>query len=40
MGAYLGWLQMIMDNLLGVMITHGVYDFLALTILLRVRKSR
>jgi membrane protease YdiL (CAAX protease family) len=40
MGAYLGWLQMIMDNLLGVMITHGVYDFLALTILLRAWKGR
>jgi membrane protease YdiL (CAAX protease family) len=35
MGAYLGWLQMTIDNLLAVMITHGVYDFLALTILLR-----
>jgi membrane protease YdiL (CAAX protease family) len=40
MGAYLGWLQIIMDNLLGVMITHALYDFLALTILLRVWKMR
>jgi uncharacterized protein len=39
MGAYLGWLQMLTGNLLAVIIAHALYDFLALTILLRLWKS-
>jgi membrane protease YdiL (CAAX protease family) len=35
MGAYLGWVWMRTDNLLVVMIAHGLYDFLALLYLVR-----
>jgi membrane protease YdiL (CAAX protease family) len=36
MGAFLGWIFIITDNLLPPIITHGLYDFLALTYLTRV----
>jgi len=35
MGAYLGWVWMINGNLLTVMVTHALYDFVALVLLLR-----
>jgi membrane protease YdiL (CAAX protease family) len=35
MGAYLGWLWWYTDNLLAVVITHALYDFLVLVYLLR-----
>jgi membrane protease YdiL (CAAX protease family) len=34
-GLYLGWLQLTCDNLLAVIVTHALYDFLALLYLLR-----
>jgi membrane protease YdiL (CAAX protease family) len=34
-GAYLGWFWMTTDNLLAVIVTHALYDFLALVYLLR-----
>ncbi len=36
MGAFLGWIFIATENLLPVMITHGLYDFLALSYLTRV----
>jgi membrane protease YdiL (CAAX protease family) len=36
MGAFLGWIFVVTDNLLPAIITHGLYDFLALTYLTRV----
>jgi len=36
MGAFLGWIFVATGNLLPVMITHGLYDFLALAYLTRV----
>jgi len=36
MGAFLGWIFIVTDNLLPAIITHGLYDFLALTYLTRV----
>jgi len=36
MGAFLGWLFIVTDNLLPAIITHGLYDFLALAYLTRV----
>jgi hypothetical protein len=36
MGAFLGWLFVTTGNLLPAIITHGLYDFLALTYLTRV----
>src|SRR5262249_41277497 len=39
MGVFLGWLWMLSDNLLTVVITHGLYDFLALVYLLRIHKG-
>ena len=36
MGAFLGWIFIITENLLPPIITHGLYDFLALTYLTRV----
>ena len=38
-GLYLGGLWMMTDNLLVPMITHGLYDFLALVYLLRQRRE-
>lgn len=38
-GAYLGWLALASGNLLGPMITHGVYDFFALAYLTRACRS-
>jgi hypothetical protein len=35
-GAYLGWLALATGNLLGPMIAHGLYDFLALVYLCRL----
>ncbi len=35
MGVYLGWLWQVSDNLLTPIVTHAVYDFLALYCLLR-----
>ena len=37
MGVYLGWLWQVSDNLLTPILTHAVYDFLALCCLLRFR---
>jgi len=37
MGAVLGWIFIITDNLLPAIITHGLYDFLALAYLTRMR---
>jgi len=34
-GAYLGWLALLFDNLLVPIIVHGLYDFVAMLILLR-----
>jgi membrane protease YdiL (CAAX protease family) len=39
MGAYLGWLFLFTGNLLPAIIAHAVYDFTALVILLRMRRS-
>ncbi len=36
MGAFLGWIFIVTDNLLPAIITHGLYDFLALTYLTRL----
>jgi membrane protease YdiL (CAAX protease family) len=36
MGAFLGWIFVVTDNLLPAIITHGLYDFLALAYLTRV----
>lgn len=36
MGAFLGWIFIITGNLLPAIITHGLYDFLALTYLTRL----
>jgi membrane protease YdiL (CAAX protease family) len=36
MGAFLGWIFLVTENLLPVIITHGLYDFLALAYLTRV----
>jgi CAAX protease family protein len=36
MGAFLGWIFMTTENLLPAIITHGLYDFLALTYLTRM----
>jgi uncharacterized protein len=36
MGAFLGWIFVVTENLLPVIITHGLYDFLALAYLTRV----
>ena len=36
MGAFLGWIFIITENLLPPIITHGLYDFLALTYLTRL----
>ena len=36
MGAFLGWIFIVTDNLLPAIITHGLYDFLALTYLTRI----
>lgn len=38
-GIYFGWLMMARDNLLLVVVTHAVYDFLALVYYFRLRKS-
>lgn len=35
MGAFLGWIFLVTENLLPAIITHGLYDFLALTYLTR-----
>ena len=37
MGIYLGWLWQVSDNLMTPIVTHAVYDFLALCCLLRFR---
>jgi membrane protease YdiL (CAAX protease family) len=37
MGAFLGWIFIVTGNLLPAIITHGLYDFLALTYLTRVQ---
>ena len=39
MGVYLGWLWQTSDNLLLVIVTHAVYDFIALVVLIRLRRS-
>jgi membrane protease YdiL (CAAX protease family) len=39
MGAFLGWIFIATGNLLPAIITHGLYDFLALTYLTRVGSS-
>ena len=39
-GLYLGWLWQATDNLLPPMLAHGLYDFIALIFLTRVRASR
>ena len=39
MGIYLGWLWQVSDNLMTPIVTHAVYDFLALCYLLRFRSS-
>jgi membrane protease YdiL (CAAX protease family) len=39
MGAFLGWIFIATGNLLPVIITHGVYDFLALAYLTRNRST-
>ena len=39
-GLYLGWLWMACGNLLAPIVTHGVYDFLALVYLVKVRGQR
>jgi CAAX protease family protein len=39
MGGYLGWLWQMSDNLLLVVITHALYDFVALVVMLRVWKG-
>jgi hypothetical protein len=39
-GLYLGWLWLVWGNLLLPIITHGVYDFVALLYLLRIRHER
>jgi membrane protease YdiL (CAAX protease family) len=36
MGAFLGWIFIVTDNLLPAIITHGLYDFLALIYLTRL----
>ena len=36
-GLYLGWIWLASGNLLTPMVTHGVYDFLALAYLVKVR---
>lgn len=38
-GVYLGWLWLACGNLLAPIITHGLYDFLALTYLVRRRRD-
>ena len=40
MGAFLGWIFLITENLLPVIITHGLYDFLALAYLTRTDSGR
>jgi len=40
MGAFLGWIFLVTENLLPVIITHGLYDFLALTYLTRTDSGR
>jgi membrane protease YdiL (CAAX protease family) len=40
MGAFLGWIFLLTENLLPVIITHGLYDFLALAYLTRVGSQR
>jgi membrane protease YdiL (CAAX protease family) len=40
MGAFLGWIFLVTENLLPVIITHGLYDFLALAYLTRVSSRR
>jgi len=37
MGLYLGWIFVVTDNLLVVMVVHGLYDFAALCYLVKVR---
>jgi hypothetical protein len=39
MGVYLGWLWLWSGNLLTPVVTHAVYDFVALVVLLRFRKG-
>ena len=39
-GLYLGWIWLASGNLLTPMVTHGVYDFLALAYLVKVRGGR
>jgi len=40
MGAYLGWLWMATENLLVPITAHGVYDFLALAYIVKIRDRR
>lgn len=37
-GAYLGWWRIYSGNLLGPMVAHGVYDFIALVYLTKIRR--
>jgi membrane protease YdiL (CAAX protease family) len=39
MGVYLGWLWQESDNLQLVIVTHAVYDFIALLVLVRLRRA-
>jgi len=39
-GVYLGWLELLLPSLLVPMITHAVYDLVALGILVRLLRSR
>ena len=39
-GLYLGWLWMEMDNLLVPVVVHGLYDFAALTYLVKTRPNK
>jgi hypothetical protein len=39
-GLYLGWLWLMCGNLLAPIVTHGVYDFLALLYLVRAKSQR
>ena len=39
-GAYFGWLWLATGNLLAVVVAHAVYDFVALTVMIRARRRR
>ncbi|MEE8311597.1 MAG: CPBP family intramembrane glutamic endopeptidase, partial [Candidatus Binatia bacterium] len=39
-GAYFGWLWLATGNLLTVVVAHAVYDFVALTVMIRARRRR